>query len=103
MQIDIKNMSLESKLTILALLVVSLLLIGLSIIANEILGVLCGVTFWIIIIDIFIAESQSQTISMFNLLCDVQQEMLAEKYGCSRAEVDVMCTERLKRRNEKSR
>lgn len=102
MQINLGKMPLESKLTIIALVVISMLLIGLSIIAKEILGVLSGVIFWIIIIDLLIAESQKQMIQMLDLLCDVQQEILAEKFNCSRAEIDIMCTERLKERNKKS-
>lgn len=103
MQINLGKMPLESKLIILALVAISMLIISLSIIAKEILGVLIGVIFWLIIIDSLIAESQKQMIQMLDLLCDVQQEILAEKCSCSREEVDNMCTERLKERNEKSR
>ena len=96
-------MSTKTKVSIVVLAVVSLILIALSIQAKEILGVLSGVIFWIIIIDLLIAESQEQIINMLDLLCDVQQEILAEKFNCSRVEIDQMCTEKLKDRNEKSR
>ena len=103
MIINLGKMSLETKIAIVLLAVVSLMLIGLSIVAKEILGVLSGVIFWIIIIDMLVVEAQNQHIQMLNLLCDVQQEILAEKFNCTRAEIDQMCTERLKERNEKSR
>ena len=103
MQINFGKMSIETKVSIVLLAVVSLMLIGLSIHAKEILGVLSGITFWIIIIDMIVVESQKQFISMLDLLCDVQQEILAEKFGCTRAEIDIMCTEKLIERNEKSR
>lgn len=103
MIINLRKMSLETKITMVLLAIVSLMLIGLSIIAKEILGVLSGVIFWIIIIDMFIVEAQNQHIQMLDLLCDVQQEILSEKFNCTRAEIDQMCTEKLMERNEKSR
>lgn len=101
MIINLGKMSLETKIAIVLLAVVSLMLIGLSIVAKEILGVLSGVIFWIIIIDMLVVEAQNQHIQMLNLLCDVQQEILAEKFNCTRAEIDQMCTERLIERNKK--
>ena len=50
-----------------------------------------------------VIESKEQFIRMLDLLCDVQQEILAEKFGCTRSEVDIMCTEKLMERKEKSR
>ena len=101
MIINLRKMSLETKISMVLLAVVSLMLIGLSIIAKEILGVLSGVIFWIIIIDMFVVEAQNQHIQMLDLLCDVQQEILAEKFNCTRAEIDQMCTEKLIERNKK--
>ena len=103
MQINFRKMALETKISIMSLAIISLILIVLSVQAKELLGVLAGTIFWIIIIDMFVAESQKQVINMLDLLCDVQQEILAEKFGCTRAEIDIMCTEKLMERNEKSR
>ena len=103
MQINFRKMGLETKISIISLAIISLILIALSIQAKELLGVLAGTTFWIIIIDMFVAEAQHQYIQMLDLLCDVQQEILAEKFNCTRTEIDIMCTEKLMERNEKSR
>lgn len=103
MRMNFRKMGLETKISIISLAIISLILIVLSIQAKEILGVLVGTIFWIIIIDMFVAESQKQMIQMLDLLCDVQQEILAEQFGCTRAEIDKMCTERLMERNKKSR
>lgn len=103
MQINIKNMPLGTKIGILLEALAGTLLIALGIVAKEPLAVLSGMLVWIFAIDMFTIEAKNQVVKMFEILCDVQQDILAEKFNCSRAEIDKMCTERLKRRNEKSR
>ena len=46
---NFRKMALETKISIMSLAIISLILIVLSIQAKEILGVLSGVIFWIII------------------------------------------------------
>lgn len=103
MQINLKNMSLGTKIGILLEVLAGTLLIIAGIISKEILGTLAGILVWIFVIDMFTIEMNNQVVKMLEILCDVQQEILAEKCSCSREEVDNMCTERLKERNEKSR
>lgn len=103
MQINLKNMSLGTKIGILLEVLAGTLLIIAGIISKEILGTLAGILVWIFVIDMFTIEMNNQVVKMLEILCDVQQEILTEKCSCSREEVDDMCTERLKERNEKSR
>lgn len=103
MQINIKSMPLGTKIGILLEVLAGTLLIIAGIISKEILGTLAGILVWIFVIDMFTIEMNNQVVKMLEILCDVQQEILAEKCSCSREEVDDMCTERLKERNEKSR
>lgn len=103
MQINIKSMPLGTKVGILLEVLAGTLLIIAGIISKEILGTLAGILVWIFVIDMFTIEMKNQVVKMLEILCDVQQEILAEKCSCSREEVDDMCTERLKERNEKSR
>ncbi len=103
MQINIKSMPLGTKVGILLEVLAGTLLIIAGVISKEILGTLAGILVWIFVIDMFTIEMKNQVVKMLEILCDVQQEILAEKCSCSREEVDDMCTERLKERNEKSR
>ena len=100
MRIDVRAMSFATKAQILLEAILSMILIGLGIMAKEILVVCFAILLWIFIIDMLVIESKEQFIRMLDLLCDVQQEILAEKFNCSRAEIDIMCTERLMKRNE---
>lgn len=103
MKINFKNIALGTKVAMLLEMICGILLIALGIVAKEPLAVLSGMLVWIFVIDMITIEGQRQFISMLDLLCDVQQEILAEKFGCTRAEIDIMCTERLMKRNKKSR
>ena len=100
MQINIKSMPLGTKIGILLEVLAGTLLIIAGIISKEILGTLAGILVWIFVIDMFTIEMNNQVVKMLEILCDVQQEILAEKCSCSREEVDDMCTERLMKRNE---
>ena len=102
MKINFKNTTLGTKVAMLLEMICGILLIALGIVAKEPLAVLSGMLVWIFVIDMITIEGQRQFISMLDLLCDVQQEILAEKFGCTRTEIDIMCTEKLKDRNEKS-
>ena len=103
MRIDVRAMPFATKVQILLEAIFSLILIGLGIMAKETLVICFAILLWVFIIDMIVIESKEQFIRMLDLLCDVQQEILAEKFGCTRSEVDIMCTEKLMERNEKSR
>lgn len=100
MRIDVRAISFATKVQILLEAILSLILIGLGIMTNDILIVCFAILLWVFIIDMLVIEGKEQFIKMLNLLCDVQQEILAEKFECSRTEIDIMCTERLMKRNE---
>ena len=103
MQINIRNMQIGTKITIVLEFIIGCIFIILGMASKEILGITSGILVWIFVIDMFTIEMNNQVVKMLEILCDVQQEILAEKCSCSREEVDDMCTERLKERNEKSR
>lgn len=103
MQINIRNMQIGIKITIVLEFIIGCIFIILGMASKEILGITSGILLWIFVVDMLIIMSKDRTIEMLTILCDVQQEILAEKCSCSREEVDNMCTERLKERNEKSR
>lgn len=103
MQINIRNMQIGTKITIVLEFIIGCIFIILGMASKEILGITSGILLWIFVADMLIIASKDRTIEMLTMLCDVQQEILAEKCSCSREEVDNMCTERLKERNEKSR
>ena len=98
-----KEISKNAKITIIVELICGIGLIILGIIAKEALAILMGIYSLIEILDVYNAEIKNKLLKMFEVLCDVQQELLAEKCSCSRQEVDEMCTEVLEKRNEEMR
>lgn len=103
MQINIRNMQIGTKITIVLEFIIGCIFIILGMASKEILGITSGILLWIFVADMLIIASKDRTIEMLTVLCDVEQEMLAEIMECSREEVDRRSAEKIKERNEKSR
>lgn len=103
MKIRLGKISIGSKIAIVLEFIIGCIFIILGMASKEILGITSGIMLWLFVIDMFLISGKDSMIEMLTILCDVEQEMLADIMKCSREEVDNMCTERLKERNEKSR
>ena len=103
MQINIRNMQIGTKITIVLEFIIGCIFIILGMASKEILGITSGIMLWLFVIDMFLISGKDSMIEILTILCDVEQEMLAEIMECSREEVDRRSAEKIKERNEKSR
>ena len=103
MKISLGMIPIRSKIAIVLEFIIGCIFIILGLEAKEILIVTSGIMLWLFVIDMLIISGKEVMIEILTILCDVEQEMLAEIMECSREEVDRRSAEKIKERNEKSR